>query len=52
MNPLLLEKLNAHPELLPDQADQQYTITGSAGRLTKHCSLTWETISPDCGFTI
>jgi Uma2 family endonuclease len=28
MNPLLLEKLNAHPELLPDQADQQYTITG------------------------
>jgi Uma2 family endonuclease len=28
MNPLLLEKLNAHPELLSDQADQQYTITG------------------------
>ncbi|MEM9815972.1 MAG: Uma2 family endonuclease [Cyanobacteria bacterium P01_D01_bin.6] len=28
MNPLLLEKLNAHPELLSDQADQQYTMTG------------------------
>jgi Uma2 family endonuclease len=28
MNPLLLEKLNAHLELLSDQADQQYTITG------------------------
>jgi Uma2 family endonuclease len=28
MNPLLLEKLNAHPELLSDQADQHYTITG------------------------
>ncbi|ASC72509.1 hypothetical protein XM38_034670 [Halomicronema hongdechloris C2206] len=28
MNPLLIEKLNAHPELLSDQTDQQYTITG------------------------
>ena len=28
MNPLLLEKLNSHPELLSDQADQQYTIAG------------------------
>ncbi len=27
MNPLLVEKLNALPELLSDQADQQYTIT-------------------------
>jgi Uma2 family endonuclease len=27
MNPLLLEKLNAHPELRSDQTDQQYTIT-------------------------
>lgn len=30
MNPLLLEKLNSHPELLSDQADQQYTITGGS----------------------
>lgn len=28
MNPLLLEKLNSHPELLSDQTSQQYTITG------------------------
>ncbi|MEO1095576.1 MAG: Uma2 family endonuclease [Cyanobacteria bacterium J06638_28] len=26
MNPLLVEKLNAHPELLSDQTDQQYTL--------------------------
>ncbi|NEQ44950.1 MAG: Uma2 family endonuclease [Leptolyngbya sp. SIOISBB] len=28
MNPRLLEKLNAHPELLSDPADQQYPVTG------------------------
>jgi len=27
MNPLLLDKLNTHPELLSDEASQQYTIT-------------------------
>lgn len=27
MNPLLLEKLNTHPELLSNQTSQQYTIT-------------------------
>ncbi|MEO1147010.1 MAG: Uma2 family endonuclease [Cyanobacteria bacterium J06638_22] len=27
MHPLLLEKLNSHPERLSDQADQQYTVT-------------------------
>lgn len=30
MHPLLLEKLNAHPELFSDQADQQYTIMGGS----------------------
>lgn len=28
MNPLLIEKINAHSELQSDQSDQQYTITG------------------------
>lgn len=28
MNPLLIEKLNAHPELMSEQTFQQYTITG------------------------
>lgn len=27
MNPLLLDKLNTHPELVSDEASQQYTIT-------------------------
>ncbi|NBD31768.1 MAG: Uma2 family endonuclease [Cyanobacteria bacterium] len=27
MNPLLIDKLNKHPELLSDEASQQYTIT-------------------------
>lgn len=27
MNPLLLDKLNTHPELLSDEASQQYTVT-------------------------
>jgi len=27
MNPLLIDKLNTHPELLSDEASQQYTIT-------------------------
>ncbi len=33
MNPLLLEKLNTHPELLSNQASQQHTIT----------DISWET---------
>ncbi|NEP14028.1 MAG: Uma2 family endonuclease [Symploca sp. SIO2C1] len=32
MNPLLMEKLNAHPELVSEQTDQQYTITSVSWR--------------------
>lgn len=42
MNPLLLDKLNTHPELLSDEASQQYTIT----------DVSWETLDDCLGFIL